>query len=444
MTRSAAVFAVLAAMVAEAPAAPRDAEPPVNLTEKATIEDRVKSVLELDLKGELLFQVDGKRESVGLEAKAKHVFTERVLAVTEGLPSSTARAYDEAAATAVVAGEKVTHALSRNRRLIVARRNGDGLLCFCPAGPLTRDELDLVTEHFNPQCLPGLLPGKAVAVGESWSLTHAAVQTACLLDAVLKSNLTGKLTAVKDGTATFTIEGAVEGIEHGAKTSMLVSAAGLFDITSGRIIGLTWKQKDEREQGPVNPASKIDATITLRREALAESPKELADEALARVPEGEPPSEMTNLRHTDAKGRYTLHHSRDWHITGQTDTHLVLRLLDRGEFTAQATVSVWKKAQAGMHTPVEEFKRAIANAPGWVQTKLLNEGELPTAAGHWLFRLTAEGKMDDLVVTQTFYLMAGPHGDQIGVTVATKQDRVKALGSRDLELVKGLEFGKEK
>ena len=80
----------------------------------------------------------------------------------------------------------------------------DGLTCFAPAGPLTRDELDLVTEHFNPQCLPGLLPGKVVTIGDTWTLSDNAVQAACLFHGVLKNALTGKLTAVKDGMATFT------------------------------------------------------------------------------------------------------------------------------------------------------------------------------------------------------------------------------------------------
>src|SRR5262249_26029964 len=133
--------------------------------------------------------------------------------------------------------------------------------------PLTRDELDLVTEHFNPQCLPGLLPGKAVSVGDTWLVPDGAVQAACLFDAVGKAQLAGKLTAVRDGLATFTIDGTAEGIENGAKVSVTVSAAGTFDVASGRVTRLTWKQKDDRAQGPINPESQVEATVTLKREA---------------------------------------------------------------------------------------------------------------------------------------------------------------------------------
>ncbi len=418
-------------------------EPPVNLTEKVATDVRTKSTIELDLKGELIFAVDGKKETVRLEARARHMFAERILAVTDGMPSITARAYSDAVAAVAVSGDKTDRTLPADRRLIVARRNADGLLCFAPAGPLSRDELDLVTEHFNPQCLAGLLPGKAVSVGDTWPVADAAAQSACLLGAVIKAQLTGKLTEVKDNVATFTVEGTVEGVEHGSKVNLGITATGTFDIAAERVTGLTWKQKDEREQGPVSPASKVDATVTLKREAVAELPKELADEVIAKIPEGDVPAAMTALRHTDSKGRYTLLHSRDWHVTGQTDTHLVLRLLDRGEFVAQATVSVWRKTEPGKHMAAADFKKAVAEAPGWVQTKVLSDGEVAMTAGRWLYRLMAEGKMDELLVVQTFYLLAGPQGDQMGVTVAMKPDQVKAVGTRDLDLVKAIEFGKK-
>jgi hypothetical protein len=421
-------------------AAPGFAQP-VNLTEKT--DGRSRYTIELDLKGNLFVAQEGKRESLPLEAKARHIFSERVLAAADGLPSTTARFYHEAVASVVVAAEKVDRNLPADRRLVIARRNPDGLVCFAPSGPLTRDDLDLVTEHYNPQCLPGLLPGKPVNAGDTWAVSDAAAQAACLFDAVIKTQLTGKLVGVKDGVATFGIEGTAEGMESGAKVKVTVSATGTFDPAAGRITALNWKQKDEREQGPINPASLVEATITLRREALAELPKELADEALSAVPAGEVPAKLTDLRHADPKGRYAITHARDWHVTGQTDTYLVLRLLDKGEFVAQATVTVWRKAEPGKHTPAEEFRKAAGESPGWAPTKVLGEGEVSAAAGRWLYRLTVEGKMEGVPVVQTFYLLAGPQGDQVAVTFAAQPEKAKALEDRAAALVTGIEFGKK-
>lgn len=99
MNRSAALFAVVFV------ASPASAQP-VNLTEKAAVGDKLKCLVELDLKGDLSFVIDGKKEPVRVEAKGRHAFTERVTAVAGAMPAVSARFYHEAVAAAVVGGER--------------------------------------------------------------------------------------------------------------------------------------------------------------------------------------------------------------------------------------------------------------------------------------------------------------------------------------------------
>jgi len=440
MTRSLTTF-LLFALVSPV------AAQPVNLTETVAAGDRARFSLELELRGNLLVVQGGMKQPVRVEASARHSFGERVLAVGDGLATSSARLYTEARAVAAVAGEKQVRTLPDERRLIVARRGADGLVCFAPSGPLSRDELDLVTEHFNPHCLAGLLPGKVVSVNDTWSLNDNAAQAACLFHGVLKNGLMGKLTGVKDGVATFSVEGTAEGVENGAKVALAVNAVGTFDVGAGRVTSLTWKQKDTREQGAVNPASELEVEVKLKREPLEPLPKELADAALANLPQREVPAKFTDLRLADVKGRYRLHHPRGWYVTGQTDDHLVLRLVERGggELVAQATITAWRKVEPGKHSTIEEFRKAVADTPGWVAGKTVAEGELPVGGegpGRWLYRQTVEGKIDNQPAIQSFYLLAGPKGDQVAVTVIVKPDMVKALGTRDVELVRAIEVGK--
>lgn len=417
---------------------------PVTLDEAPAPGACFRYSIELDLSGKMFITQENTKETVRLEAKARHIFSERTLTTADGLPARSARHYEDARASAVVDVEKVNRALPDDRRLIVTIRNSEGSFGFSPAGPLTRDELDLVTEHFNPQCLAGLLPGKAVNLNDTWTVAPAAAQAACQFDGLIKHALTGKLTAVADGKATFTIEGTAEGIEQGAKVTLAITATGTFDTAAKRIVGLSWKQKDDREQGPVAPASQVEATVTLKRVSMAEAPKELTDTALATVPKGEIPPALALLRHADPKGNYALTYPRDWHVTGQTDQHLILRLLDKGEFVAQATVATWKKADPGKHTSTEEFKKAVVATPGWTATRVLEDAESTTPDGRWLYRLVAEGKMEELPVVQSFHLLAGAQGDQVAVTFAMKPEKVKAVGSRDKELVQALAFPAKK
>lgn len=416
---------------------------PVTLAETPKPGDTFRYAVYLDVTGTLSVLGDGgKLQQLTLRATAKHRFAERTLATADGLPARSVRHYAEATASSVVGGERGDRTLSADRRLVVADRRPDGAFAFSPAGPLTRDELDLVTEHFDPHALAGLLPGKEVTVGATWAVTNPAAQAACLFDGLTKNDLTGKLTGVKDGVASFEITGTAEGIEAGAAVAVTVASSGTFDLAAKRITGLVWKQTDDRGAGPVSPASKVVATITLKRDTLAAAPAELADAALAGVPAGDPPAALTALRYADPKGRYRFDYARGWHVTGQTDSHLVLRLLDGGEFVAQATVSAWVKAEPGKHTPPDEFKKAVAESPRWAATKALEDAEVPVGGGRWLYRLVAEGTADGQPVVHAFHLLAGPGGEQVAVTVALHPDKRKALAGRDLELVKAIAVGK--
>lgn len=415
---------------------------PVPLGESSKPGECSRYTIDLTLAGNLIVTQDGGRQPIKLEARARHVFAERTLTIDAGLPHRSARFYEVAGATAIVGGERVDHNLANDRRLVVAHRSVGGLFCYSPAGPVTRDELDLVTEHFNPQCLPGLLSGRDTNPNDTWPLDNPTAQAACQFDGLIKNGLTGKLTGVANGIATFTIEGTAEGIESGGKVAITVTATGTFDVAARQVTNLTWKQKDNREPSPVGPASQVEATITVKREALPAEPKELTDAALAVVPKGEVPAALTHLRHADPKARYTVVYPRDWHVTGQTDSHLILRLLDRGEFVAQATVTAWKDLPPGRRVGADEFKKAVVQAPGWVAGKVLEEGEVPAGPNRWLYRVAAEGKIDDLPVVQHFYVLAGAQGEHVVVTCVMKPDKVRAVAGRDAALTTAIEFGK--
>lgn len=419
---------------------PAAAAAPVKLLESPKPGDRSRVTLELNVTGHMFANQDGKKQEVRLSAKARHVFAEKTLAAADGLPSRSLRHYAEAEATTLIGSDKDTHTLPADRRLFVAFRTPSGAFCYAPAGPVTREELDLVAEHFDPHCLAGLLPGKAVEPGETWAVGNDAAHAAGLFDSLVKNSLTGKLESVEGNVATFTIAGTAEGIENGAKVALDVKATGKFDAVSGRIVELFWRQTDDREQGPASPASKLEAVVTLKRDWPAEEPKELRDAAA--VP-AEPPASAALLRFEDPKSRYRFDYPRDWHITGQTEDHLILRLLDRGELIAQATITAWKKAEPGKHDSVEDFRKAVSESPGWKPTRGLEDAEVPVDGGRWLYRIAMEGRIEDQPAVQAFHMLAGPQGDQVAVTVALRPEKWKALDARDLHLVKTIGFGKK-
>jgi hypothetical protein len=400
-----------------------------------------KIQLDMKLSGEMRIRKDDKTIPLKLEAAAVHEYPERILAVApDGLVQKTARLYETAKATIAVGGDRVEHTLRPERRLFVAQFYKDQALVYSPSGPLTREELDLTADQFDSASVPGVLPGKDVSVGDTWKVPSSVVQALCNFEGLTEHNLTGKLEAVSGDTATFSLTGTAAGIDDGAIAKLKIEATGRFDLKAKRLVALEWKQRDERDQGPVSPVTVVESMITLKRQPI-EQPASLSDVALVSVPQDwEPPAPMTQLDYRDPQGRYSLLYPRQWHITAQVKDQLVLRCMDRGDFVAQATLTPWKKAEKGKHMTPEEFKQAMNDMAGWEPEKELQSGEVPAENGRWVYRYSTSGHLDSIAAVQNCYLIATPEGEQMIVVFTMTPKQVDKLGARDLSLIGSLEI----
>jgi hypothetical protein len=413
------------------------------LIEKVHVGDCSRVQLDMNLTGVLRVMRDGKPATVPLSASASHDYTERVLALTqEGLASKSARHYAAAASTVRVGSERTVRDLPADTRLIVAQQREGRTATYAPGGPLSNDTLALLNEHFDSLSVTGLLAGEAVEKKKTWALPNVVVQSLCQFEGLINHDLTGELTDVVDGAAVVRVTGSASGIELGAMAKVKVEASARFDLLARRLTSLEWKQQDERDQGPASPAVTAETTITLKR-APVEQPKELSDVALEAVPAGDDwPADQAVLHHHDAQGRYDLTFSREWHVVGLSEQQFVLRLMERGDFIAQATVTAIQKAAAGSHLEAAEFKKLVMTIPGFEAEELVQEGEERTVSGGWSYRVTVRGQMEGVSVMQTCYLVAGPKGDQVVVTFTMKPTQATKIGTRDLQLVNGLSLPK--
>src|SRR5688500_18631675 len=142
------------------------------LAEPPQVNDCAQLHLTLKLQGELVVAQENKPVKLKLAATAEHRYRERALAVhpSGAFVAKAVRVYDDARAAITVDGNTSQRSLRPERRLAVTQRQGDTLFSYSPQGPLTREELETVSEHFDTLCLAGLLPGKEVKVGDTWKL----------------------------------------------------------------------------------------------------------------------------------------------------------------------------------------------------------------------------------------------------------------------------------
>lgn len=395
--------------------------------------------LNMKLSGEMKLRQGEKTLTYKQAADAKHAFLERILEMKQGVAAKSARVYQTAHAAISSGDAKSERRFRPDRTFLVCQRVDEQPFAFCPKGALNREEVEL-TEHFDVLSLPGLLPGKKVKIGESWEVSNLAVQSLCYLDGLTNHDLKCTLEAVKGDVADVAVVGTINGIDVGAAAKITVKARYQYDLKVGRITDLTWTQNDERQQGPASPELKLELTTTLKRLAI-EPVNELNDFALVPVPTtAKLPEALTRIEYQDPERRFDLAYARAWQVVARTDKHLVMRLLDRGDFVAQVTVSSWQKAEAGKHLSAEEFKKVLGDTPGWEEDETLEAGEIAANNGNWVYRIAATGDLNDVKVVQYVYLVAGPLGDQIIATFTLAPSQTQKLASQDLELIRNIAF----
>lgn len=411
----------------------------VSLVETSEVGTGTHLQITTRVSGKLRVTRDGKAAEVPVEAKSEHTFTERVLGVERsGLTRKTVRQYDRAIARVAIDGQSSDRTLSAERRLVVAQRTEDGYLCYALAGPLAQSEVEVVNEHFDSLHVVGLLPQRAVEVGSSWKIDAIATQSLCLFDGLISHELNGKLESVADGKAKVVVRGSAKGVEHGAMVTLQIEADLTYDVSSKRITHIEWRQKDLREQGPVTPAGELSSTTTVVREPRTTFPDSIAS---ARVPEGEPAAGLKYVAHTGPGGKFRLLLDRGWRVVGQTDYHLIIRFLDRGDFVAQATLTPWQNAGPGKHISPLELEKVVAQ--GWKMEQVLDRGEVATDSDRWLYRITARGELDGAPVVQSFLVLANADGEQAIVTFTMKPANASRLGTRDVAVVNAIDFAKK-
>jgi hypothetical protein len=399
--------------------------------------------LDMTLKGEMRFTREGKKRTLPLTATATHRFPERVLSVNkDGAVEKSARFYETAKASIKTGRETSERILRDERRLFIVQCQTDQLLAYSPSGALFRNELELCSEHIDTLNLPGLLTGKSVSLGDTWKISNSVAQLLCHFEGLTEHKLTGKLEEVNGTKAIVSVKGTANGIDLGALVNTTIDARCEFDLNTNRLIKVEWKQKDEREQGPASPAMEVELTTTITR-TLIKHPEELSDSALAHVPDGlSVPPQMLQLDYQHPKRIYGLLCTRDWQIVSETDEHLVMRLMDRGDFVAQVTVTPWTKAAPGKHLTPEEFHEAMARTPGWDVEKDLQAGPVATQNERWVYRLVQLGKLDGMDVMQAFYLIVHDDGRQVVMAFVMTPKQADRLGTRDLSLAGSLDFPK--
>jgi hypothetical protein len=349
-----------------------------------------------------------------------------------------ARFYDHAEATIKIDKGGIQLDLPQDRRLIAAMAEGRAASLVCAAGPLTREQLDLIDIPGGSHVIDRLLPGVSKSIGETWKQDKETMQVLLGMDDVTECEVESVLTGLERGYAKVRLNGTVHGKTDGAATKLEVQASYLFDTNRRRIARMNLAFSEKREAGRIGPAVDAVGKLSLSIDALPET-EHLAAEQLAAVEAvGGLDSDHARLAVTDDATGLRLLHDRQWHVTSEGSERLVLRRIDGGDFLAQCNITIRPERQEGRQSTMAEFERDVRFSLGSRFEAVVTSGEWTSATGLLCYRLVVHGKVDGLPIEWRYYLASPPAGRSVAVAVSVEPHLAEQLGDADRALVESI------
>ncbi len=394
----------------------------------------------LEVGGELSLVEEGKVRKLPMSVVGNMIYGERLQAPTAGKSAGprSVRYYDRADAVIKIDKGELKPALRGERRLIAIAPAQGAATIFSPSGPLARDELDLVDVPGNSLLIEGLLPGEPVAQGDRWQHSDQLMAALLGLDAVNRAEVSSQLVELSDLAAQIEIRGNIQGAVSGVASEMELKGRYKFDRKVGRITWFALLTKEKRSIGHVAPG--VDVVARLQMKIAPDAVyAELEDQGLQGVDLNISP-ERTLLEHESTAGRYRLLYDRQWHIMNDTADSMAMRLVDRGELVAQCNVTTLAPVKQGEPTNLAKFQQDIERSLGKSFRRFLAASQAANESGDRVYRVVAEGEVDELPIQWNYYLVTAPDGRQAVFAFTLESNLVERLGAADSAVVGSLEF----
>ncbi|HEX3871442.1 MAG TPA: hypothetical protein VHV77_13445 [Pirellulales bacterium] len=392
----------------------------------------------LEVGGDLKLTEKGNVRALPMSVVAKMQYDER-LAELSADGATSMRLYSTAEATIKLdKGKALKPKLRTDRKAVAVRFAEKHATLVSPAGPLSRDELELIDIPGNTLLVERLLPVEPVAEGQTW--THSeAVMTALLgLDAISQNDVTSVLKEVDAHAARFEMSGTVLGAIDGISATLQLKGRYKFDRHEGRITWFAILIEEKRSIGHVAPGADVVARLQMTI-APTKGPAELAEADVSQLNEAFNPSNEV-LEHATIDGRFRFFYDRRWHIMDETPEAVALRMVDRGDLVAQCNVSLLASVEPQRLPTLAQFQDDIRKSLDKHFTRFLKATEGTTADGYTVYRTVVEGTASDLPIVWNYYHVADAHGQHAVFAFTLEQDMSERFASVDQAMIGSAQF----
>jgi len=244
-----------------------------NLSDPREAAPLVRVRTQLDVHGDLLTKADNKEQKHRLQVSATLEYDERRLGIS-GESRLSLRHYQQCNATIRIDQGEHKPTLHASRRGLAVKVTADRATIFCPASPLTREELDLVDIPGNSAVLPLLLPGKPLEIGGTWTVAADTLAMLLGIDTVSASDVRFVLfEAAEGGTAKVQFAGHVDGAAQGVATEIRLKGSLDFDLTARRIGRFEMTVNEDRRIGHIGPGLNVECRLVVTATPVKSAPQ---------------------------------------------------------------------------------------------------------------------------------------------------------------------------
>lgn len=420
----------------------------IELSARRTANDLARVTIQIEAGGHTLVRAENDAEAKQPEQKlpmsvsAKLQYDERCLAPfadgqTEGTKLAV-RYYDQAEAVLKVDESGRAPKLADDRRLIITETNAGRPLLYCPEGPLSREQLDLIDVVGDSISLDRLLPTNAVSIDESWSNDAAVMGPLLTLDSVAVCEVKSVLESFNASYAKIRLAGSVQGTADGAATEFEVKAVYLFDRRANRVSRLNLAVRERRSIGGATPGVDAVAKLQIQVDPLENSAK-LDDAAIAKATAAKRHPARDLIYESGPLGLRFLH-DRQWFVTSERREAVTLRRIDRSDLVAQCTLAALPPKSAGRQTSLEQFQQDVTFSLGKNFGEMVSSRQWQNAAGLYCYELVARGLVEEIPVEWHYYLLAPESGERVSAAITLEKPMVDRIGQSDRELIESLEI----
>jgi hypothetical protein len=384
----------------------------------------------------------GAEQRLAMSVSAKLQYSERrfvAAGVAAGLGSKLAvRSYDSAEAVIKVDQGGVAPQLPSDRRLVVVEQGATRPSLYCPQGPLSREQLDLIDTVGNSTIVDELLPEKPVRDGESWSSKTAVMAALLTLDTLAVCEVQSVLEEFNASFAKVRLAGTVHGTVDGAATQQEVRGVYLFDRQLRRITRLNLAVSEQRSIGGATPGLDAVAKLQIKIDTAQHVPQ-LSDEAIGSLV-GSARTPTRDLLYEAMSLGFRIQHDRQWFVTSQQRETVTLRRVDGSDLIAQCTLALLPPKSAGRQTSLNDFQKDVVFSLGKGFGQLISARQWQNAHGHYCYEVVVSGMVEQVPVEWHYYLVGRESGHRVSAAVTIEGPDVARVANADRGLIEGLEL----